>query len=179
MARLFLGFDLPDRVDADLELTIGGIPGARWQTKDQLHLTLHFLGDVDGGARGRLLAALEQLDAPAFDLRLRGVGVFPPRGPARVLWLGVHDPEPIRVVHQRSAKIIDALGLERDRRKYAPHVTLARFDRAPHEAIVHWVRDHALYESEGWHVDRLSLYSSVLGRGGPKYRIEGEVALRD
>jgi 2'-5' RNA ligase len=174
MARLFLGLDLPDDVDADLQLTIGGIPGARWQTVEQLHLTLHFLGEVDGRATRQLTAALAELEAPAFEMRLQGVGVFPPRGPARVLWIGVREPDPIRLLHERCGKLIDRLGLERERRKFAPHVTIARLDRSPQQNVAAWVTGHALYASSSWQVDRVQLYSSVLGRGGPKYRIEAE-----
>ncbi|MFV8753755.1 RNA 2',3'-cyclic phosphodiesterase [Nannocystaceae bacterium ST9] len=180
MARLFLGLDLPDEVDSDLQLTIGGIPGARWQTPEQLHLTLHFLGEVDGGDMRRLIAALAELDAPSFEMQLRGAGVFPPRGPTRVLWIGVHDPDPIRLLHERSGKIIDRVGIDREQRKYAPHVTLARFDRPSHDAdIASWVVRHAFYSSASWRVDHVQLYSSVLGRGGPKYRIEAAIPLTD
>lgn len=177
MARLFLGLDLPDTVDSDLALTIGGIPGARWLTAEQLHLTLHFLGDVDGGRKRELIAALADLDVPAFDMRLQGAGVFPPRGPARVLWTGVRDPEPIVVLHERSAKIIDRLGLDRDRRKFAPHVTVARLDRSPPADVATWITHHALYSSESWHVDRVQLYSSVLARSGAKYHVEAVIPL--
>lgn len=177
MARLFLGIDLPDAVDLDLQLTTGGIPGARWQTPEQLHLTLHFLDEVDGGMQRRLVAALADLDAPSFDMQLRGAGVFPPRGAARVVWLGVAEANPIRLVHERSARILDRLGIPRERRKYAPHVTIARLERAPEAAVTDWVARHALYESERWRVEHIRLYSSVLARGGPKYRVEAELPL--
>jgi 2'-5' RNA ligase len=179
MPRLFLGLDLPDEVDSDLQLTIGGIPGARWQSIEQLHLTLHFLGDVDGRAMRQLIAGLAELSAPAFEMRLQGVGVFPPRGPARVLWVGVRDPDPIRLLHERSGKIIDRLGLDRERRKFAPHVTLARLDRSPHQDVATWITGHALYASEPWHVSRVQVYSSVLGRGGPKYHVEADIAFAE
>lgn len=177
MARLFLAIDLPDAIDQDLQLTTGGIPGARWQTPEQLHLTLHFLDEVDGATQRRLVAALAELDAPAFDMQLRGADIFPPRGPARVVWIGVADPNPIRLVHERTGRILDRLGIERERRKYAPHVTIARLERAPAAAVTDWVARHALYESERWRVEHIQLYSSVLSRSGPKYRIEAELPL--
>jgi 2'-5' RNA ligase len=170
--RLFLGLDLPDVVDSDLQLTIGGIPGARWQSADQLHLTLHFLGDVEARTMRELITAFAELRVPSFDMRLQGVGVFPHRGPARALWFGVRDPDPIRLLHERCGKIIDRLGLERERRKFAPHVTIARLDRAPAQDVAAWITGHALYATESWHVDRVQLYSSMLGRHGPRYHVE-------
>jgi 2'-5' RNA ligase len=180
MPRLFLGLDLPDEVDLDLQMMAGGIEDARWQAPEQLHLTLHFLGDLDGGRMRRLIAALAELEAPAFDMQLRGVGVFPPRGQPRILWVGVAEPEPVRLVHRRSARILDELGLDREHRKYVPHVTLARFGkRVKPRQVGEWVRNHALYDSARFHVDHLRLYSSVLSDRGPKYRAEAVVPLTE
>ena len=48
MMRLFVALALPDVVAASLELIQAGVPGARWQTREQMHLTLRFIGEVDG-----------------------------------------------------------------------------------------------------------------------------------
>jgi 2'-5' RNA ligase len=170
--RLFLGIDLPDAIDFDVQLMAGGIPGARWQSAEQLHLTLHFLGDVDGGDARRLQAALEQLEAPGFTMQLRGAGVFPLRGPARTLWLGVTEGDPVRLIHERSRRIIDELGLEREHRNFVPHVTVARLHNADPRKLGQWVIGHALYASPSFPVMEVRLYSSVLSHAGAKYQTE-------
>lgn len=172
MPRLFLAIDLPDAIDSDIQLMAGGIPGARWQTAEQLHLTLHFLGDVDGGDARRLEAALEQLEAPSFTMQLRGAGVFPLRGQARTLWLGVSEPDPVRLIHDRSARIIDELGLEQEHRKFFPHVTIARLRNADNRKLGEWVTGHSLYASPPFPVSEVRLYSSILSKAGAKYRTE-------
>jgi 2'-5' RNA ligase len=178
MPRLFLGLDLPNDIDIELQMLGGGIQDARWQTLEQLHLTLHFLDEVDGGEMRELMAALDDLEAPAFDLHLRGVGVFPPRGQPRTLWVGVAEPDPVRLLHRRCARIIDEIGLDRDHRKYTPHVTIARFGpRVPASEVGEWVRGHALYASRGFRVDEVHLYSSVVGQRGSKYEIEASYEL--
>ncbi|PRP94262.1 RNA 2',3'-cyclic phosphodiesterase [Enhygromyxa salina] len=181
MSRLFLGLDLPDDVDFDLSLMAGGIRGARWQAVEQLHLTLHFLGELDGGEARRLIAALDQVETPAFELQLGGAGVFPPRGQPRTAWIGVtRGVEPLELAHQRCARIIDACGVERDRRKWTPHVTVARMGRdADSREVNEWVRNHALYASASFRVEHLRLYSSIRSQQGPKYRTEAVFALRD
>jgi 2'-5' RNA ligase len=181
MPRLFLGLDLPDDIDIDLQMLGGGIQDARWQTVEQLHLTLEFLDDVDGGEMRDLIDALDdELDALAFDLQLRGVGVFPPRKLPRTLWVGVAEPEPVRRLHRRCARIIDELGLDRDHRKYTPHVTLARFGpRVAVGEVGEWIRDHALYSSRTFRVDHVHVYSSVVGQRGSKYQIESSHPLDD
>lgn len=177
MPRLFLGIDLPDPIDFDISLMAGGIPGARWQSAEQLHLTLHFLGDVDGGDARRLRAALQQLEAPSFTMQLRGAGVFPLRGPARTLWVGVTEADPIRLIHERSARIIDELGLEREHRKFVPHVTVARLHHPDQRKLAEWVTGHALYASQPFLVNEVRLYSSVLSHAGAKYRTEAVYTL--
>ena len=178
MPRLFLGLALPEAVTLDIQMMTGGVAGARWQTPEQLHLTLHFLGEVDGGQMRRLISSLDQLSAPAFDMQLQGAGVFPPRGAPRVIWLGLAEPDPVRLIHQRLAKIIDELGLERERRKFAPHVTVARLRKqADTAAAARWVSDHALYRSDTFPVDEVHLYSSITSHRGPKYTIEASYAL--
>jgi 2'-5' RNA ligase len=180
MPRLFLGLDLPDDIDIDLQMMGGGIQDARWQTVEQLHLTLEFLDEVDGREMRELIAALDDLESPAFELQLRGVGVFPPRALPRTLWVGVAEPEPVRLLHRRCARIMDELGLDRDRRKYTPHVTLARFGpRVPADEVGEWITGHALYASRRFRVDQVQLYSSVLGQRGSKYQIEASFPLDD
>ena len=50
MTRLFVALELPDAVRRRLETLRGGVPGARWQSAEQMHLTLRFIGEVDGAA---------------------------------------------------------------------------------------------------------------------------------
>jgi 2'-5' RNA ligase len=178
MPRLFLALDLPDDIDFALQLVAGGIQGARWQSAEQLHLTLHFLDEVEGRELRALISALDDLEADAFDLELRGVGVFPPRGLPRTLWVGVADPNPVRLLHRRCARIIDAIGLDRDHRKYTPHVTIARLgSRVVEGEVGQWVCDHALYALPPFRVDHVHLYSSIVGEHGAKYRIEASYPL--
>src|ERR1700760_2816667 len=74
--RLFVALSIPDSVASSLMLLQGGVPGARWQTREQLHLTLRFIGEVDGRDARAIDDALAGIDAPAFSLQLHGVGQF-------------------------------------------------------------------------------------------------------
>lgn len=156
-----------------LQLMAGGIHGARWLAPEQLHMTLVFLGEVEGGDQRRLIAALDELEAPAFDMQLQGAGVFPPRGKPRVVWLGAAPADPIHLVARRCAAIVDRFGIERERRKFSPHVTLARLGKdASAVEAGEWVLRHALYRSEPFCVDHVRLCSSVISSKGAKYRTE-------
>src|ERR1700742_2502474 len=86
--RLFVALALPEAVAQSLMLIQGGVPGARWQRRDQLHLTLRFIGEVDGRDAAMLDDALSAIQVPAFDLQLHAVGQF---GGKQIhsLWTGV------------------------------------------------------------------------------------------
>ncbi len=178
MARLFLGLDLPDVVDEHLALVCGGVPGARWEPRENLHLTLRFLGELEGESQRRALEALASVRAEPFALELAGVGVFPPRGEPRVLWAGVADPGPVTELARRIERALQRAGLPPEPRKFAAHVTLARLREAPLERVAAFVAHHGLLRTASFEVTSFLLYSSVLGHAGAHYRIERSYPLR-
>jgi 2'-5' RNA ligase len=169
---LFVGIDLPSDVDEQLTWMAGGIHGAHWQAADKLHLTVRYIGTVDGGQRRAVEAALEDIDVPAFSLRLRGVGFFPPRGQPRSVWAGVEDDTALHDLHDRIDHRLTKLGLPHDGRKFAAHVTLARLGSSPPAEVAEFLGRHALLLSRPFLVDAFALYSSVRGPNGSKYAIE-------
>lgn len=176
--RLFIGIELPESITTRLELMSGGIPGARWEAGEKLHVTLRFLGDVDHGLARQLEAALETIDFPPFELALRGVGVFPPRGSPRILWAGLEDRAVVTQLHAAIEKVLGPLGFEPEHRKFHPHVTLARLKRPPERRVAEFVAQHALLSTEPFEVDHFTLYSSVLNPRGSKYRVEARFELQ-
>ena len=89
MTRLFVGLRPPAPVRDVLLGAMGGVDRARWQDEDQLHLTLRFVGEIDAPLANDLAAALGQVDAAPFDLRIAGVGHFERKGRATTLWAGL------------------------------------------------------------------------------------------
>ena len=143
MIRLFVALALPEDVRRRLEMLRGGIPGARWQSAEQMHLTLRFIGEVDGAAFREIMDALADIEAEAFTLSLEGVGHFPPRGRARILWAGVAPCPALLRLQERTEAVITGLGHAPDGRNYAPHVTLARFaSRVPQHRLQEFMSYH-------------------------------------
>ena len=46
--RLFVAIQLPEVIKDTLTAMCGGVDDAHWQERGQLHLTLRFIGEVDG-----------------------------------------------------------------------------------------------------------------------------------
>jgi 2'-5' RNA ligase len=179
MPRLFVGLDLPPEVDDHLELMCGGLPGARWEGREKFHLTLLYLGEVDGRVHREAIDALQRLRSPRFALTLKGVGHFPPRGEPTSVWAGVAETDAVQLLKQRVDACLRDVEFERDRRKFAPHVTLARLGGTPEEAVVAYLSAHVLFRSETFTVDRVLLYSSVRSPKGSSYRVEAGFPLQE
>lgn len=174
--RLFVALAIPDEVAASLWLLQGGVPGARWQKREQLHLTLRFIGEVEGHEAAALDEALGLIEVPPFDVHLKGVGSFGGKTP-RDLWAGADSSETLLHLQKKIESVCQRLGLAPDGRKFTPHVTLARLKSAPYAAVGDWLVQHSLYASSVFSVDCFCLYSSMLTSDGSIYRIEKEYPL--
>ena len=177
MQRLFVALSIPDDVAQSLALIQSGVPGARWQTREQLHLTLRFIGEVDGRAAAMIDDALAGIDAPRFTLALHAVGEFGGKHP-HALWAGVRTNEALLHLQRKVETAIQRAGVAADRQKYTPHVTLARLSRGNVGRVVDYLTDHALYSSAPFPVDGFILYSSVLTSDGSIYCAEKAYRLR-
>ena len=178
MIRLFVALALPEDVRRRLEMLRGGIPGARWQSAEQMHLTLRFIGEVDGTAFDEIGDALADIEAEAFSLTLEGVGRFPPRGRARILWAGAARNPALLRLRERTEAVITGLGHDPDGRNYAPHVTLARFaSRAAQHRLQEFMSYYGPFSSGPFPVRSFELFSSHLGAGGAHYAVEASYPL--
>ena len=175
--RLFVALAIPELIAQQLILSQGGVPGARWQSREQLHLTLRFIGEVDGRDARALEDALAGIEAPAFDLQLHGVGQFGNRQP-HALWAAARKNDLLEHLQRKVDNAIRKVGQPQDAHKFMPHVTLARLKNPQLDKMREWLIAHALFTSNEFPVDAFCLYSSKLTSDGSIYRIEQEYPLR-
>jgi 2'-5' RNA ligase len=89
MPRFFVAIPLPDEAkNCLIAAQPPVIPGMRVLGREELHLTLHFLGEIAPHHVGVVGNALASVRMNAFAITIRGVGRFPPEGEAQVLWAG-------------------------------------------------------------------------------------------
>jgi 2'-5' RNA ligase len=168
MQRLFVAIRPPVDVRERLLAAMGGVSGARWQSEDQLHLTLRFIGEVDRHTARDVDAALSGVHHPRFELALAGVGTFERRGEPVTIWAGVSPPDPVKALHNKVDQALSRAGLEPERRAYAPHITLARLPRG--SGTVHGLlAGGGLLSSPPFAVAEFSLFESRLTPDGPVY----------
>jgi 2'-5' RNA ligase len=119
MIRLFIGIDLPNPIKKDLYAICYGLPRVKWMDEEQLHLTLRFIGEVDGGSVFTdIKDSLKDVRMNAFSIKLKRLGYFPPKKNPKVLWIGVEPREKITLLRNRVESVLVKIGLEHERRKF-------------------------------------------------------------
>ncbi|MFZ1400975.1 MAG: RNA 2',3'-cyclic phosphodiesterase [Candidatus Promineifilaceae bacterium] len=181
--RLFIAIELPEGVkealaETAVSLTKNVPAGAiRWVGREQMHLTLRFLGDTAVAQLPALHDELTQLAArhQPFQLRLRGVGAFPNAKRPRVVWAGLAG-ELARLQTMQAAleDRVVALGWAREKRPFNPHLTLGRVKDVGPARGLNWGVDLA---EVGFGVTAVQLVQSELRPSGPLYTVRHQVVL--
>lgn len=179
--RLFVGLSLPDstrsRLAAPIERALARLPPrARRTDPRDWHLTLEFLGRSPPDRLDTLAAALGAIDlGRRFELRTTGFDAFPSGQRARVIWLGVAGDglAPLQLLQQRVAQACASVGHQPDPRPYAPHLTLARYDRGfdARELLASEAPPATVFS-----VESVVLFESVTG-AVPRYQMRHTIAL--
>ncbi|MGE0665999.1 MAG: RNA 2',3'-cyclic phosphodiesterase [Sphingomonadales bacterium] len=168
MLRLFVALQLPPDIRARLTGLMGGVNGARWQTDQQLHLTLRFIGEVDEARAEDIDSALGAVTFAPFQVSLQGAGLFGDMRKPRMLWAGVGPEAPLAHLAQKIDTAMVRIGLPADPRKFTPHITLARF-RGPAGRVERFLAANDQLFSPPWTVERFTLFRSHLAHSGAIY----------
>ena len=169
--RLFVALRPPPLIREQLFDLMDGVPGARWQDDEQLHLTVRFIGEVEPHLADDLVACLGQVHAPAPIVQLAGVGRFAQRGRTGALWAAVAPHDALAALHRKVDAACVRAGLPPERRAYLPHLTLARLSRSAgsEPEVDRWLAAGAGLASAPFALAHLILFQSRLGRDGASY----------
>ena len=176
--RLFVALDLPWSVREQLAALSGsGIPGARWVPPENYHMTLRVIGEAPAYVARDIDDALLGLKARGFALSLCGVGTFGKGGASSALWVGVERNPALEHLRNKIETALQRLGLEPERRRFQPHVTLARLDNPAEMKVAAFVQAHNLFRTEPIPVEHFTLFSSILAKDQAVHTPEAEYEL--
>ena len=175
--RLFVALSLPETVRDRLAALSQGIPSAKWVAPENLHLTLRFIGEVDHAQADDIHDALGRLDCEAFQLTVTGLDTFGEGRKVRQLWAGVESDPALQRLQSKVELAVQRAGLPPERRKFKPHVTLARFKTSPGSKLGEFIQQYGLLRVGPFSVSDFVLYSSQLSPGGSIYREEAAYPL--
>lgn len=177
MLRLFVALALPAELRSAIAGLAGGIPGARWVPPENYHLTLRFIGEIENWQAQEVDDALAAIRGHAFDLSLHGLGTFEKAGRIQTLWVGAERNDALTHLQGKVETALQRVGLPPERKRFSPHVTLARVDRAPPEKVITYVQAHNLFRAAPVRVEHFTLFSSRLGKEASVYTPEVEYDL--
>jgi 2'-5' RNA ligase len=170
--RAFVALPLPEEVVARLVAAQAGLPAGRAMEPDTLHLTLAFLGEHPAPAVEDVHYALSAIRSSRFTLRLEGLGMFG-EGKPRVVYAGVAPEPALGHLREKVVQAARGAGLELERGRFRPHVTLARLGGKPDpeefERLRAFVARGAGFRAGPFEAERFELMRSRLGRGGATY----------
>ena len=178
MPRLFSGLEIPSGVGPRLSLLQGGLRGARWIDPDNYHLTLRFIGDVEGPVADDIAEGLARIVRPQFDLRIDSLGCFGSRKP-HLVWARVVPDPPLLDLQAEHERVVQRAGLPPEGRKYTPHVTLARLRGSSQGDTADWLAMHGDFRPVSFPVTRFALFSARASTGGGPYVVEATYDLTE
>lgn len=169
MPRLFTALVPPPTVQSELADVATPLASLRWTPAENIHLTLRFIGETDDARAERFADSLARVRVEPFILPVGGVGLFPTRGPAKVLWAGVGNGH--TRLYQLRKQVDEALlavdaGVAMP--SFHPHFTLGRIgENYDAKELAHFLERHRALEAPPFRVTEFLLLRSELTPGRP------------
>ena len=171
--RSFVAIKVPGNIADELEnflAELRPLANIRWVRREQFHITLKFLGEIERETLESVKSALEPMkNFEPFTIELSYIGAFPNLNSPRVIWLA--GDKGASELGQLARKVNDVLHdeaeIERDDKKFKAHLTLARLKNSylPEELV----RKLGTVKNFSWQCSELVLMRSFLKPSGPVY----------
>jgi 2'-5' RNA ligase len=171
MPRLFTGLEIPAEVGQMLSNLRGGLPGARWIDPENYHVTLRFIGDIDGASANEIASMLFRVDRKPFEVKVQGLTSFGGRKPRAVV-ATIAPSKPLIELQAELERMMQRIGLDPEGRKFIPHVTLARLHDASDQDVADYLSLRGYFPSKAFMAERFVLFSSRASTGGGPYVVE-------
>ena len=177
MPRLFAALSIPTAVAARLADARGGLYGARWIDPSDYHVTLRFIGDVNGLTAEEVADVLAGVRRAPVPVAFEGLGAF-----------GGDKPRAIVAKIKRSSALVELqgelegllrrIGLPPETHNFTPHVTLARLRASSSMAVADYLSARGGFAAPAFEAAGFALYSARDSIGGGPYVVEAEYPLR-
>src|SRR5258706_179250 len=172
MPRLFTGLEIPAEIGQTLSNLRGGLPGARWIDPEDYHVTLRFIGDIDGIAANEIASMLFRVNRKPFEVALQGLSSFGGRKPRAVV-ASVVPSRPLIELQAELERLMQRIGLDPEGRKFTPHVTLARLRGASNQDVGDYLSVGGYFPKRVFTTSPFVLFSSPASTGGGRRGVRG------
>ncbi len=141
MSRLFVALKIPeeirDRIIDYRDSIWKDSTGLRWESKEKIHLTLKFIGEVEHSRIKEIADALSFIENfEKINLSLGQFGFFYNRQSPRILWIGLNcEPVVFELVNKINNEL-EKFSIPAEKRKFKAHLTLLRIKKTPDESFI-------------------------------------------
>ncbi|GBQ84403.1 2'-5' RNA ligase [Gluconacetobacter johannae DSM 13595] len=169
--RLFVALEIASPLREAIAALRGSLPDVRWVDPESYHLTLRFIGEVRGRpGQEDIHHALSAIRAPACLLIPEPPGLFEQDGGQDTLWVGIARTDPLLHLQKKiDTALRRAAGLQVERRRFLPHVTIGSCPRRPDGRMSAWLAHYAATPLPAVEATHVTLFRSLRGAGHPVY----------
>ncbi len=186
--RTFIAIDLPQEIKEELArlqaLLKKSGADVKWVTPKNIHLTLKFLGEISEDTCAKIASVIEGVAAKTapFAISLASLGAFPKIQFPRVIWVALSNGDKeTQLLAENLENSLEKLGIPKEERAFSSHITIGRL-RSPlnKDKLIEALKKAESYFSGknlGFTADKITLFKSLLGPGGPVYEPLKETSL--
>lgn len=172
--RLFVALDINEEIKMKVNNIISSLktfPSVKWVEKENLHITLKFLGEVREELVNEIMKRIESLakETKPFSFTLQGLGYFGSAKFPKVIWIGVKDGknEIISLMNDMNILLDDV-----NKDSYPPraHLTIGRVKmNVKTEDMIRKIQEMNDVKTSEQKVNIISLKQSIMRKNGPQY----------
>lgn len=179
--RTFISIELPEQVKKRIfrlskKVRDSGLVSGSFVSKDNIHLTLRFLGNLTGKQISEVKDALSDLALPTFKAQTGKIGFFPSEDYVKVMWVDFVSDDVVRLKGLIENKLQN-IGINKEKRGFEPHITFARIRKVREKPKFLEIIQGLDLRKMDIEVDKIYLRKSELTNNGPIYRTLGEFPL--
>ena len=183
--RSFISMDIHskevlDKIDAFQKKLKSSACPMKAVERENLHLTLKFLGEISEPSYKRIVESLEPTlqEFSSFEVELKGTGFFPSISDLRVVWVGLNAPE-IVYIQKEIEDTVNSMGFAEDK-KFVPHLTVCRIKSSLNKkSLLNVLDDYKNYEFGADMIKGINFKKSTLTPSGPIYETLKEFKLKE
>ena len=172
MPRLFIAIDIPDPVKDKICELRRNLPGVRWIVREQIHVTMRFIGDSDDVLFKQIKSSLSEIKLPTFHMEITSSGFFPNERRPSVFWLGCNENRTLSDLKDHLDLILDSCGIAPESRKFTPHITIARLKMIIEKESLKLNNIYKALFPIRFDISEFILYSSLLKSDGAEHSKE-------
>lgn len=152
--------------------------GVKWVEKENLHITLKFLGEINETMLNNVKSCIENIknECGSFDIKLCSIGVFPNVKDARVIWVDIKEgQQELKLLSEKIDAKLNKIGFSRENRPFSPHLTIGRVKGYINpESLKTIINDFKDYQIGKFTVKSICIMRSILKPTGPVYSLVSE-----